>query len=312
MASERIKRPDLDRAEPIRGFGGLFGRTPTGPREGGRAAATGSVGEVPAAREAPEADANGAARERTPAARAVAIGYEIMDEYLRQGRALAQGISSTGSASETRSAPDALRLTERMVQAAFDFTATWLEYYQTAFAPTPPAPSSRASGAGAGAGPFDMPEASRPSSSDVRACDAPENLRAPAAAAHSAAGAAYVPPDPAQPAHGVRSRPESTARDRHSPPRVSIQILSKRRAQVSVDVKPAAASLALFAHDLRARDLSLPRIAGIRVEADARENAVVVGIDVPDDQPAGTYSGIIVDDRSNLPQGTITVRVLDG
>jgi hypothetical protein len=33
-------------------------------------------------------------------------------------------------------------------------------------------------------------------------------------------------------------------------------------------------------------------------------------IDVPDTQPAGTYTGVVVDSASNEPRGVVSVRLL--
>ena len=44
------------------------------------------------------------------------------------------------------------------------------------------------------------------------------------------------------------------------------------------------------------------------VQADP-DGSVRIRIRIPEDQPPGTYSGLIVEERANRPVGTVTVRV---
>jgi hypothetical protein len=90
---------------------------------------------------------------------------------------------------------------------------------------------------------------------------------------------------------------------------VSVDVSATQRVEVSVDLRPAAATT-LAVHDLRAAEAGAPRIAGVTVERQADERWLVRVV-VPDGQPAGTYSGLIVDRETNLPKGTLAVRVYE-
>jgi hypothetical protein len=92
-------------------------------------------------------------------------------------------------------------------------------------------------------------------------------------------------------------------------PRISIDMQSRLRAEVAIELKAGCARRALFAHGLRHRDPKVPRIFVV-VEAKAGDNCVSIRVDIPADQPLGTYTGIVVDAESNLPQGSLTVHVV--
>lgn len=55
---------------------------------------------------------------------------------------------------------------------------------------------------------------------------------------------------------------------------------------------------------------SLPPLRKISFSAAADGYGVVATIVIPDDQPAGTYSGVVCDGITHLPLGTLTVQVL--
>ncbi len=204
----------------------------------------------------------------------VETGYRVIDEYVRQGQEFAQKVwAPLGSVGGLGADPQ--KLTERMFQSASDLASGWLQFMQTA-----------------------MPTA-------------------PFATATSAA----TPPRPegpvggfdigsSQPAGGGVKQDAATGESASSPV-VSVEIDSKKRAELFVDLKPGAAQLKLAAHDLRATDSTLPRIGGIVCETHPSENRVAVRVKIPPKQPAGTYSGLVVDDATNLPRGTLSVRVFD-
>jgi hypothetical protein len=106
---ERAKRPRLERTEPIRAFGGLFG-FPAASGEGARTGAA-SLGDV--------------------VSRSVELGYRVVDEYVRQGQAAAQRMGERPFRPE-RAVQDVQQLTARMVQHASDFMRLWFEVVQLA------------------------------------------------------------------------------------------------------------------------------------------------------------------------------------
>jgi hypothetical protein len=101
----RVKRPRLPRTEPIRSWSTLFGA--------GREAASAGA---PAGAQPKAAD---------PIGRGVEMGYRVIDEYVRQGAAVASTFMNAGS----RVAPgaDLSQLAERMIRYATDFSSVWLE-----------------------------------------------------------------------------------------------------------------------------------------------------------------------------------------
>jgi hypothetical protein len=213
--------------------------------------------------------------------RAVELGYSVIEEYIRQGQAFARGAGSQRGP-EGPVAPDPRRLTERMYQYASDLAAVWLEYAQittgqTSLRGTPPGSAPGARPAAPHVGGFDI-------------------------------GSDPAPAHPSGPPPSGAGAPERTSLEA---PGVSIDIVSKRRAEVTVELKPGSAQAVLSAHDLRLRDPQLPRISGVTVDPKPSENRVVVRLEVPDDRPAGTYTGLIVDAVTNLPQGTLSLRVFE-
>jgi hypothetical protein len=167
---------------------------------------------------------------------------------------------------------------ERMFQYASDLASLWLDYTKATMGQTP----------------FTPPAAGRPP---------------PSAAQHvgpfDLGGDAET--QPSRVAQGVK---KGSSQSVSEAPSVSVDILSKGRAEVTVDLKPGSAKGALHVHDLRASSPRMPRISGVTVEGYALENRVVVRLKLPDDQPAGTYTGVIVEDETNLPMGTVSVRVV--
>lgn len=135
----RYRKPNLSRAQPIRRLGGVRGRETPQP------AAASTLHAAPV----------------TPAtvADGVRAGYQVIEDYLRQGRESAEQTRAAPppSAAAAPHAPD--KLTERFFQYAHDMTAVWLELMQaTVLGAVQPS----AAGQGAGAGPFELRSAKTP------------------------------------------------------------------------------------------------------------------------------------------------------
>jgi hypothetical protein len=94
-----------------------------------------------------------------------------------------------------------------------------------------------------------------------------------------------------------------------APPILTLDIESARRIEVSVDLRIRSSDLTLRVHDLRAPELDVPRITGVTIEAVPEEERVAIRLRIPDDQPSGIYNGIILDERTGLPRGTLCVRI---
>jgi hypothetical protein len=90
-------------------------------------------------------------------------------------------------------------------------------------------------------------------------------------------------------------------------PGLTLAIDSKRPVEVTARLDPHGALGKLRVHDLRAADEKLPRLQGARAER--RGAGLWIALKVGKDQPVGVYSGVIVEDETNLPAGTLSVRV---
>ncbi len=90
------------------------------------------------------------------------------------------------------------------------------------------------------------------------------------------------------------------------PVRASIEVASARPIEVSLDLRPEAAGVPLVVHDLRAAAPDLPRLTGVVLEPGDPPR---LRLRVPDDQPAGVYHGVVVDERTSRALGTVSVRV---
>jgi hypothetical protein len=201
--------------------------------------------------------------------RGVQLGYTVIEDYLRQGQELAKAMVTPGAAV---SPPDPQQMANRLVQYATDFAGAWLEYLQTAMSLPGMVPGTASPATPVGtAGPFDIGRH----------------------AAEPARG-----PDPSQAREGTR---EGTSR-----PALTLDVQSSKRVNVTVELKPVAASLPLVVHELRSGDGAAPRISEVSI---VHGDRLVVRLRVPDGQPPGTYSGLIVDTKDNLPRGTMTVQI---
>jgi hypothetical protein len=131
-------------------------------------------------------------------------------------------------------------------------------------------------------------------------------------------GAGAAPPPGARPpGEAVRDPTETSrapaARPAAAPPvapPLAIAIDSARPVEVSVRLHDPGGPQPLRVHDLRAGP-GEPRLLGVRIEADAEGRPRRVRIRVEDSLPAGTYNGLIIDDISGLPAGTVSVTIAE-
>jgi hypothetical protein len=262
---ERLHRPEPERRGPIRGgWLGLFG-PPLG------AADSASKASGP-----PEGGAAGGASLNDAVARAVDLGYRVVDDYIRQGQNAARLVRQRSYG------PEALRhdlqeLGVRMFQYASDLAGLWFD----------------ALGAAASGEAAERPAAAQP----------PNGGAGPAIRT-----AAARAPEPGVPAPERDAAEDGAA----APPygaRVSVRLESARGAEVGVELRPVLPRTVLLVHALRAVDPSLPPLREVAVESGEAGVPVVVRVRVPPDQPAGTYRGVVVDARTSLPVGTLSVRV---
>jgi hypothetical protein len=104
-------------------------------------------------------------------------------------------------------------------------------------------------------------------------------------------------------------RPQPPRRASARRTRVRIHLTSHRPAEVSIDLEPDAERRTLVVHALRAVDPEKPRLADVVLEPGASGKPLTLRIHVPADQPPGVYNGLVIDEQTSRPAGTVSVRV---
>jgi len=111
------------------------------------------------------------------------------------------------------------------------------------------------------------------------------------------------PPKPKQESASPKAARQNAVRQ------VAIETRSKKPVQVHFQLYPAADLFEPSICDLYAADRTLPRLTGMKFVIGTGKRPVLV-IEVPDEQPAGTYTGAIVDASTHEGRGTVSVTVL--
>jgi hypothetical protein len=89
-----------------------------------------------------------------------------------------------------------------------------------------------------------------------------------------------------------------------------VEVLSKRRAQVTLNLRPHPGRNVPLVHALHASDPAVPPLTGISFRRDPKSAVPVLQLKISNKQPPGMYTGVVVDRETNEPQGTLCVRVL--
>ena len=125
--------------------------------------------------------------------------------------------------------------------------------------------------------------------------------------------ATLVKVDPAQNgnvgAPGGWRRPDG-GQDPHTTA-VSIEVVSRRPIQVSVEIRTNSEAKSLLALGLNAVDSKKPTLTDISFAPDEISGRIKMRIGVPENHPGGTYSGVIVDRDSGETRGTLSIRIAD-
>jgi hypothetical protein len=120
----------------------------------------------------------------------------------------------------------------------------------------------------------------------------------------SAAGSIRPPVRPPE-------NPSGAAVPRTSAPstvQLAYELTSRRPALVDVEFFPGRDTLDLAAHALRCLDSSAAEIAVVFEKQPDRQRTIV-SINVSDDQPAGLYTGTLMDSRDGSAVGTVSLRI---
>jgi hypothetical protein len=112
-------------------------------------------------------------------------------------------------------------------------------------------------------------------------------------------GHAATPPPPASPA-------PAAADDAG----LRVEVQCARPTEVAVDLRPHAAGTRLCVQGLRAMEPGEPRLDGVTLHAGGPGQPPVLRIVIPPEQPAGTYNGLVVEEDTSRPVGTVSVRLL--
>jgi hypothetical protein len=113
-------------------------------------------------------------------------------------------------------------------------------------------------------------------------------------------------PEPeCSPAHG-----EATSVTSQSRARIALQVVSARPTETTLDLRPYAFG-PLLVHALRSADAERPRITDVAYTPATDSATATIRVRVPDDLPAGTYSGLLLEPESSRPAGLLSIRVFE-
>jgi hypothetical protein len=125
-----------------------------------------------------------------------------------------------------------------------------------------------------------------------------------AAAGSAARQATSSSPDGA-PAPGAPPTPPAPTRPAAANA-VRVEVVAARPVEIVLDLRPERFGGRLRAHALRSSDPRKPRLSDVAVRDDDGAPPVL-RIGVPDDHPAGTYEGLLLDEAANRPVGSVRV-----
>jgi hypothetical protein len=272
----RKKRPTLQRSAPIRGWTGMFGGDARHPGE-----------------DTADRIGNG-----------VGLGYRVIDEYIQLGRNAAQAFSAamprgwgvppphgnnTGGAPPPwpdffgsppfdpggpmgRSMGGPMNGPPDPMQMYGDLAGMWMQAWQQWMSWYGPLGNG--------------PQAPDPAASR----DGPPPFEA------TQGSGTYTADSP--PSHAADPTESDDLR-------VRVRVETSQLTDCAVDLSAGSDSLVL--HELRATDPALPRISDCGISREHEE--WVVRISIPEGQPEAFYSGVIVDEASSLPRGSVWVRI---
>ena len=92
---------------------------------------------------------------------------------------------------------------------------------------------------------------------------------------------------------------------------ISLEIASKLPIRVQFDLKPGADLRQLAVLGLRSLDSTKPELTGVTLVPPSNGGPPGLRVKIPDDQPSGTYLGIIADRNTSESRGTLTITVVE-
>jgi len=110
-------------------------------------------------------------------------------------------------------------------------------------------------------------------------------------------------------AAGLRARASTNGAAKERSSAVSIELISSRPVRVSLDLREHSETLPLVSLGLRAVDPDIPALTDITFVPADNGDGRRLRICIPDGQPSGVYSGVIVNRNTGETRGTLGVRL---
>jgi len=89
-----------------------------------------------------------------------------------------------------------------------------------------------------------------------------------------------------------------------------VEVLSSRTTRVALKMDPQAGQFLPQVQALYAADPTIRPLKGVSFLLGPESAIPVVQVKIPDDQPPGTYTGAVVDRTTNEPKGTLCISIL--
>lgn len=200
----------------------------------------------------------------------VALGYRVIQEYLRQGERVARSFWSPGSDDADRYDP--ARLVDRALRSAQDLAGAFSEMVRV-LAKNAPLPRD---GASPGGFDFEPPRSAK--------------TRGRGEASETARG---------------RSRPD----DGRPSPTVALSVRSRRPVKVALQLDEAAAGGVFQVPPLTRSGAGAARLRGISIASGPGGKGLAINLEVPPRVAKGRYQGLVLDARTSRPVGFLSVDV---
>lgn len=214
---------------------------------------------------------------RNTIAGVVDLGYGVVERQIREGRDAADRLRA-GLATSPQLNTNINNLVEGLVATTRDVGATWLDLLSIVLRSVGPQSACSA------------PSTAFGQTSTTRSSPSTTTRTGTSGAAKTVSS--ITPIDPAGP---------------HEPP--LIEVASIRVKSVMLHLQPPSIEFMPLVLPLAAGAPSLAPLTGVKFELSADHTRAVLKVNVSRDQPAGTYTGVIVDSRTNEPGGTVSVTV---
>jgi hypothetical protein len=248
------KKPQPEARGPNRAWSGAWSKTAGGEARAARPRAS--------SRPADAKDTNGVSA-------GVALGYRVIQEYLRQGERVARSFWSPGDDADGY---DPTRLVDRALRSAQDLAGAFSEMVRILAKNA--APSEEA--APPGGFDFDPPRRAKARGGDEPSEATPDRARA----------------DSAKPA-----------------PTVSVSVRSRRPVKVALQLNEAADPRVFQVPPLARSGKGAALLHGTTIATGAGGRGVTINLKVPPRLAKGRYQGLVLDARTSRPVGFLSVDV---